>query len=351
MVFQANLIHLYQQMSNNIFISSTFDRLYPLLEKEKNVVVLIDKAIAHLYGKFFNYPTIEVSVSETNKTLSNVESITVRLTEMECDRDTFLLCVGGGILTDIGGFAASIYKRGIRCGYVPTTLLAQVDASVGGKTGVNLNGLKNILGTFTLPQFTYINTSTLRTLPQREVIAGGAELIKTFAIKDRDSFDLSCKVFKNGINIDVDEFPDLLSKAIDIKACVVKRDFKESGERKLLNFGHTFGHAIEKCASARCNTILHGEAVAKGMAIAALLSNRIGVLPDNELTLFLSALDTMGFDTYIDYSVNEMIQSIKNDKKKVGEGVDFVFLRQIGVSYVETITFDDLAKLAEDVLH
>lgn len=338
-------------MSKSFLIYDSFDRLFPLLEGEKEVVVLIDQRVKELYGHHFLYPQIVVETGEQHKNLANVEKIANALLEMECSRNAFLLCVGGGILTDIGGFVASIYKRGIKCGYVPTTLLAQVDASTGGKTGVNLSGLKNILGTFSLPEFTYINTSTLKTLPHRELLAGAAEMIKAFAIKDKESFAKAHMCFRNGIDTSSPEFRELLATAIEIKDGVVERDFRESGERKLLNFGHTFGHAIEKCASERGDSILHGEAVAKGMKVAAQISVRKGLFSQGGCDTLCTTLSQMGFDLSVGYSVEKMMEAIKNDKKRGENGVDFVLLQEIGKSCVETISFDDLAKVAEDVLH
>ena len=338
-------------MSKSFHIYDSFDQLFPLLEGKKEVVVLIDHGIKELYGHHFPYPQIVVETGEQHKNLSNVEKIANALLEMECSRNAFLLCVGGGILTDIGGFVASIYKRGIKCGYVPTTLLAQVDASTGGKTGVNLAGLKNILGTFSLPEFTYINTSTLKTLPPRELLAGAAEMIKAFAIKDRESFAKAEMSLRNGIDTSSHQFRDLLATAIEIKAGVVERDFRESGERKLLNFGHTIGHAIEKCASACCDSILHGEAVAKGMYFAAHISHQRGLLSEEELKRFCNTLSSIGFALGTTYPVENLIEAIKNDKKRGENGVDFVFLKEIGISCVERTSFDELAKGIANVLH
>ena len=338
-------------MSNSLHIYDSFGPLNTLLEGKKEVVVLIDKGIKEIYGRYFPYHQIEVQTGEGHKNLATVENICRRLLELECSRNTFLVCVGGGILTDMGGFVASIYKRGIKCGYVPTTLLAQVDASTGGKTGVNLSGLKNILGTFSLPEFTYINTSTLKTLPPRELLAGAAEMIKAFAIKDRESFAMASKYFRDGIDTSSPKFRDLLATAIGIKAGIVERDFRESGERKLLNFGHTFGHAIEKCASERGDSILHGEAVAKGMMIASQISVMRGHLSEDDHNTLRTTLEEMGFDLSIGYEAENLIEAIKNDKKRGENGVDFVLLEEIGISCVENISIDDLAKAAADVLH
>ena len=338
-------------MSKSFYIYDSFEPLRPLLEGKKEVVVLIDKGIKDLYGGYFPYPQIEVQTGEEHKNLATVEYICRRLLELECSRSAFLLCVGGGILTDIGGFVASIFKRGIKCGYVPTTLLAQVDASTGGKTGVNLDGLKNILGTFSLPEFTYINTSTLKTLPQRELLAGAAELVKAFAIKDKESFSRAQSCFSNGIETGSPIFKELLATAIGIKAGVVERDFRESGERKLLNFGHTFGHAIERCASECGDSILHGEAVAKGMKVASEISLRRGILSEDGHNTLCTTLEKMGFDLSIRYGAEKLIEAIKNDKKRGENGVDFVLLEEIGISCVENISIDDLAKAAADVLH
>lgn len=338
-------------MSKRVIISDSFDELSTLLNREKRVVVLIDKAISHLYKGVFSYPFVEIPISESTKTLSTVEHVARSLTEMECGRDAFLLCVGGGILTDIGGFTASIYKRGIRCGYVPTTLLAQVDASVGGKTGVNLDGLKNILGTFSLPEFSYINVSALKTLSHRELLSGAAELIKIFIIKELSSFKAASELFRNGVNVESEGFLDLLKRGVELKQSVVESDFRENGERKILNFGHTFGHAIEKCALEEGRSLPHGEAVVKGMVIAAKISHRVGLLAYDELNMILDTFTAMGYDLSIQYPIDKMVHFIKNDKKKVERGVDFVLLQQIGVSCVKNIQLEELKELTRDVLY
>lgn len=338
-------------MSKTFFIYDNFKSLPRHLVGYEKIVVLIDENIAPLYGKFLPCPQIVISTGERNKTLSTIESIIGRLMDMECSRDTLLLCAGGGILTDIGGFAASIYKRGIRFAHIPTTLLSQVDASIGGKTGVNFQGYKNIIGTFSHPEFTYINTSTLKTLPHREILSGAAELVKAFAIKDQASFERASRCFSDGINIEAPEFKELIATAMEIKQGVVERDFRESGERRLLNFGHTFGHAIEKCAADASDDILHGEAVAIGMAIAAKISTHLRLLSADACEGFIATLRNMGFDLEVRYPAESLVNAIKNDKKRGDNGVYFVLLQEIGTSCVEMLNFTDLEKIAADVLH
>lgn len=319
-----------------VYIRDSFADLFPLLEGKKEVVTLIDSGVEPIFGNCFPYRKIIVNTSEQNKSFTLVQEICEKLLEMEVSRGGFLLCVGGGILTDVGGFVASIYKRGIKCGYVSTTLLAQVDASIGGKTGINLAGYKNAVGTFSMPEFTYINTELLKSLPEREYKAGLAELYKTLALRDREMF------------LGGEDILKMIERSVEIKNEVVKEDPTEKGLRKILNFGHTFGHAIERCAS---NKVLHGEAVAAGMAIAARLSHRLGYLSKDEMELFINKLCALGFEVEAHYSPKDIMEAIKNDKKRVDNGVDFVFLHQIGEPCIGTISVSDLEREVEHVLY
>ena len=210
---------------------------------------------------------IGLQTSEKLKTLETVQALCRKLLEAGASRKAFLLAVGGGITTDMTGFAAAIYKRGIRYANLPTTLLAQVDAAIGGKTGVNLDGYKNMLGAFRMPEYTFLCADVLKTLPPREFRAGQAELLKTFLIGDAEAYEQALA----GVT------QELITRAAKIKADIVAQDPEERGIRARLNLGHTFGHAIEHEAQERGEDIHHGEAVAMGILLAARLSERIGL--------------------------------------------------------------------------
>jgi 3-dehydroquinate synthetase len=212
--------------------------------------------------------------------------------------DALVLAIGGGITSDMVGFAASIYKRGLRFAYIPTTLLSQVDAAIGGKTGVNLNTYKNILGVIRQPEFTYISTKMLESLPHRDFLSGAAEMLKTFLIEDNGNYEVAvsvlstmnrrcCEMMVDGMDEadawkeclleSVDDLTPLIAAAARVKAGVVSRDQFENGERRKLNLGHTFAHAIESLSRKYENAITHGEAVAMGILLAAELSEKLTV--------------------------------------------------------------------------
>ena len=214
----------------------------------KDVVVITDTHVDQLYHEQFPAgEVITIGTGEEVKNLDTVRDIYSRLISLQADRSTFILGIGGGVVCDISGYVASTYMRGLNFGYVPTTLLAQVDASVGGKTGVNLEGYKNLVGVFNQPEFVLCDGRLLETLPQREVLCGMAEIIKHAAIADMDLFEFLEQNYENAIQLDEDIIEKLIYDSVVIKSAIVNRDETEKGERRKLNFGHTFGHAIERC--------------------------------------------------------------------------------------------------------
>ena len=227
------------------------------------VFVVYDRNVAWVASKL-PWPALGIETSETLKTLDTVQDICRWLLEKGASRSALVLAIGGGITTDMAGFAASIYKRGIRYANLPTTLLAQVDAAIGGKTGVNLDGYKNMMGAFRMPECTYICADVLRTLPSRQLLSGLAEMLKTFLLADGNAYEPAL----SGVT------QPLIQRAAAIKEDIVARDPYEQGERAKLNLGHTFGHAIEH---ASAGSIAHGEAVAMGIILAARLGESLGI--------------------------------------------------------------------------
>lgn len=271
----------------------------------------------------------ELETSEQRKSLDTVEAICKWLLECGADRKSFVLAVGGGITSDMAGFAASIYMRGIRFAYVPTTLLSMVDAAIGGKTGVNFLDYKNMLGTFCEPLFTYIATSSLGTLPRRELLSGASEMFKTFIIENLDdSYSKSVDLFTKAAP--VHGFTPLIEAAAAVKGGIVTRDFKESGERKKLNLGHTFAHAIEHLAREHDDDISHGEAVSMGMVMAAKLSEKAGYAPSGLAARIESDLRGAGLRVDCPYSVDSLAAAMSKDKKAEGDAVNFVLISSIG---------------------
>jgi 3-dehydroquinate synthase len=290
-----------------------------------------------------------IVTSEELKTMDTAVKLTEKFLEADLSRGALVLAIGGGITTDIAGFAASMYKRGIRWAAFPTTLLAQVDAAIGGKTGVNLRGYKNMLGAFHMPEFTFLTSTVLETLPEKELRCGLAEMLKTFLIGDADvyaravSSGFSAKIpdgqGKNGLpsrkNAKIQD--ELIFRAASIKADIVCRDPLEHGERAVLNLGHTFGHAIEHCSKGE---IAHGEAVGMGIILAARLSEGLGLAQKGLAAGLEKDFQRVGLETACPYGIDELAAAMKKDKK---DG-KLVLLKGIGQPVITTVKEDDLRK-------
>lgn len=278
---------------------------------------------------------VGIETSEERKTMETAVGLCERLLEADASRRALVLAIGGGITTDIAGFSASMYKRGIRYANIPTTLLAQVDAAIGGKTGVNLRGYKNMLGAFHMPEFTFLAPDALAGLPAKEVRCGLAEMLKTFLIGDADSYAAAISLLSGTKK--ASGLKDFAVRAAEIKAEIVRRDPLEHGERAVLNLGHTFGHAIEHCSGGQ---IAHGEAVGMGIILAAKLSEGLG-LAEKGLSARLKAdFESAGLDVECPFGINELAAAMKKDKK---DG-KFVLLRGIGEPVVMEVSGDDLCK-------
>lgn len=300
-----------------------------------------------------------VDADELNKNMGTVLSICGWLLENHADRNAFVLGVGGGITTDMAGFAASIYKRGVRFAYVPTTFLAQVDAAIGGKTGVNFENYKNIIGVIRQPEFTYVCPEVLGTLTYRDFLSGAAELVKTFIIDDAaGNYEKAVGVLSE-IHSEEDhvsaiashhvELEELVAAAAKVKAGVVERDEFEQGERRKLNLGHTFAHAIEweahaaetSGANAVVSGISHGEAVAMGMVMAAEASEKyygISGLSEKLMCDFRAC----GLPVSCPYPVGMLSEAMKKDKKAENGIVHFVLIHGIGDVRIEDIAVSDV---------
>lgn len=329
-----------------------------------------------------------LDVSEEHKSMSTVLEICKWLMDNDAGRNALLLAIGGGITTDMAGFAASIYKRGIRFAYVPTTFLSQVDAAIGGKTGVNFENYKNILGVIRQPEFTYICPEVLGTLPYRDFLSGAAELLKTFIIDNTgNNYEKAVEVLseihgsidrKQAIALHLAEIEDLVAAAAKIKAGIVERDEFECGERRKLNLGHTFAHAIESVSMSRHNGsmsghndaefgVTHGEAVAMGMIMAAKASERYYNLASespsqpeniagqndtatNEEAESLSSrlvrdFSRCGLPTECPFPPESLSGAMKKDKKAENGIVHFVLIRAIGDVRIEDLPVESAVNL------
>ena len=304
-------------------------------------IIITDENVNKIYGRFFNdFPTIIIGSGEKIKTLATVNIIYSQLMKLQADRSAFIVGIGGGIVCDIAGFIASTYLRGIRIGFVPTTLLAQVDASVGGKNGVNFKGFKNIIGTFNQPGFVICDPEVLHSLPGMELSNGFAEIVKHTLIADDAMFSYLENSFEKALNLDNEVISKLVAHSIRIKSGIVNRDEKESGERRLLNFGHTFGHAIEKISG-----ISHGQAVSLGMVIAARLSRNLGFLSFEETLRIKNLLLHFGLPVEGNFNYDKLIKAILKDKKRTAERIAFILLTKIGEAKVAEIPIADLKEM------
>ncbi len=271
---------------------------------------------------------IEIESGETNKNIEVCKHIWRALSEGGADRKTMLINLGGGVIGDIGGFCASTFKRGIRFINIPTTLLAQVDASVGGKTGIDLNSLKNEIGTFSEPQAVFIYPDFLETLDARQLNSGFAEIVKHALIADE-------RLWKEIMHVntaDIRSLVPLITRSVEIKNGIVKSDPKEEDNRKVLNFGHTIGHAIESWSFESDEvTLLHGEAIAIGMICESYVSYRKAKLSElslREITSFLlSSFNPAKIDSF---AFNRLIELMKHDKKNEKGEINFTLISAIG---------------------
>ncbi|QCR24623.1 3-dehydroquinate synthase [Pontibacter sp. SGAir0037] len=310
----------------------------------KVVVLVDDNTLAHCYPRLKDYlpehSLIQIPSGEEHKTLQTCELIWQRMTELNLDRWAVLVNLGGGVIGDMGGFCASVFKRGIYFVQVPTTLLAQVDASVGGKTGIDFHGLKNHIGVYQEPQAVFIDPTFLQTLPQRQVKSGYAEIIKHWLIADAEAFQT-----QRNIGLFTEDWEALIRHSVHIKSEVVTADPLEGGYRKVLNFGHTVGHAVETYLMQQPGReLLHGEAIAVGMFCEAYLSVKKELLSKEEL----DKIETFLVSVYEKVSIGEddiekIAQLALQDKKNTRSTINCTLLQSIGKAvYDQAITLQDI---------
>ncbi len=326
--------------SSEVRVVSGFDSLAELLPKARTIVIT-DHNIERLYGEVLTpFERIVIGEGEEIKTLSTVEMIYTKLIEMGADRKTFILGIGGGIVTDITGFVAATYMRGVEFGFISTTLLSQVDAGVGGKNGVNLGGYKNMVGTFSQPRFVICNVEMLNTLPDREVRAGMAEVIKSAIIADPALFEMLEGLTFEDLRKDHDLIARAIIASVTVKADIVERDERESGERRKLNLGHTFAHAIEKLS----HEMIHGEAVAVGTIIAKNIALKLGLISTEDGARIERVHQNMVFSLTPPLPVEQLFSAISKDKKAEEGAIFMVLPRTIGDCEVRKMSFGEVAE-------
>ncbi len=322
---------------SRILIAERLENLQRYIPVAKPIIVT-DVNVGKLYPlDAIAGGVITIGTGETIKTLDTVEKIYAQLLSLQADRSAFIVGVGGGIVCDITGFAASTFMRGVRFGFVATSLLAQVDASVGGKNGVNFQGYKNMVGLFHQPEFVICDLEVLKTLPPREISCGLAEIVKHAAIADADLFAFLEEQAESVLALDPEAIEKLVLRSVGIKSAIVSRDETEKGERRLLNFGHTFGHAIEKVSG-----ISHGEAVSIGMVVAAALSVKKGLLTTKEERQLRDLLARLQLPNDFAFDPQKILNAATKDKKRAGDRIHFVLLAGIGDAVVEPIAIEEL---------
>ena len=314
------------------------ERLLP----DRRVVVVSDTNLDRYYPSLIGrYDHILIGQGETSKTLLTLDTIYRRLIELGVDRSTFILAIGGGIVTDVAGFAASTYMRGVEFGFISTTLLGQVDASVGGKNGVNVDGYKNMVGSFTQPRFVICDVDMLRTLPEREFRTGLAEVIKSAVIADKELFERLEGADFGTLAEDKALLREIVYRAISVKASIVERDERETGDRRKLNLGHTLAHAIEK-SSSRMN---HGEAVAVGLKLIAEAAVRSGRLSAGDGERIVGLLQRAGFALEPPVDMRTLLKAVSRDKKSEGDEIYIVWPTSIGRCEVEKMPLDEFRRM------
>jgi 3-dehydroquinate synthase len=303
-----------------------------------------EKTMASLRAAGFEAHEIIVPDGEEYKSLLWVEKILGNMLGMRLDRSSAVVALGGGVIGDMAGFAASVYMRGIRFVQVPTTLLAQVDSSVGGKTGVNHELGKNMIGAFWQPSLVWVDTDTLKTLPMRELIAGVAEVVKYGVIWDREFFDYLLENRQGVLELSEGPLARIIRRSCEIKAEVVSRDEREAGLRAILNYGHTIGHAIENVTGYTRH--LHGECVAMGMCAEALLSVRMGIMDRAEAEAVSGAVRGFGLPHELPggLEADALVSAMEVDKKTVAGTMRFVLPERVGSVRVNEPVERDMIK-------
>ena len=311
----------------------------PALLPDKRIVVITDSNVDRLHHTLVSkYENIIIGLGEQSKNLTTVERLYNALLEKSVDRNCFLLGIGGGIVTDVTGFVASTYMRGLEFGFISTTLLGQVDASVGGKNGVNIGGFKNIVGTITQPRFVICDPHLLTTLSDREFRAGLAEVIKSSIISDASLFSLLEQNDFETLRHNEELLGEVIAATLRIKTSVVEADEREGGLRRVLNLGHTPAHAIEKC----CHNHNHGEAVAIGLNLIAQTAVRGEIMDKEEAERIDMLLAKFGFDTELPVPLAELLKAMRKDKKRNGEAIHLIVPEHIGKVKDIKLTYEEM---------
>ena len=329
--------------STHIFLDEGLGRLSSLAGGRRTVVLTDERVHTLHVDRFAGEEVIPVPQGEQAKSLGRATLLYREMIRRKMDKASLLIAAGGGVITDLGGFVASTYQRGIGMGFVPTTLLAMVDAALGGKNGVNLGEYKNMVGTIRQPEFVLIDPSFLQTLPRREFVSGLAEVVKYGLISDPAILDLLEGKDAGEVALDGDLLAEIIDRSVRAKIRVVEEDEDDSGIRRILNFGHTYGHGIE-----RLHNLSHGRAVAYGMMVALTLSEKLGLLESGVREKAMRILRQLELIPDIRPDRQRVMEIIARDKKRRGDTIAFVLLRRPGVTEIVPLTPEEIAGHLED---
>ncbi|ASZ11539.1 3-dehydroquinate synthase [Chitinophaga pendula] len=338
------LTNQFQHSTTKYHLGESLVNLGNYVDMSRTILVLDENVDKHHAHKLPGWKKLVIPDGEEHKAMDVLQQIIDGLIALEADRKTMLVGIGGGMVTDLTGFAASIYMRGIPFGFVPSTLLAQVDASIGGKNGINHGQHKNMLGTINQPSFILFDYTLPATMPDEEWHNGFAEIIKYACILDVQLFDYLEQHRDKALARDVAVLEYLVERSVELKTQVVLNDEFETGQRRWLNFGHTLGHAVEKLEN-----IAHGKAVAIGMVAAAKLSEKLSGLPVEQTNRLIRLINDYQLPVTMSTDKEAVFNLFKLDKKRDGAAIHFVLLKEIGQALTQPIPIDDLKQYLQEL--